>query len=87
MAITRSQQAKQMLQEGGGAKPPKLGNPPVIEEIENMREFRIANPDVKNIFDLEREINRKNKLSPKGLEILLRLLNMENKSSNEEEMQ
>jgi|TARA_A100000172_G_scaffold6463_1_gene3657 hypothetical protein len=81
MAITRSQQAKQMLQEGGGAKPPKLGNPPVIEEIENMREFRIANPDVKNIFDLEREINRKNKLSPKGLEILLRLLNMENKSS------
>jgi hypothetical protein len=59
MAITRSQQAKQMLQEGGGAKPPKLGNPPVIEEIENMREFRIANPDVKNIFDLERELKKK----------------------------
>ncbi len=59
MAITRSQQAKQMLQNGGGAKPPKLGNPPVIEEIENMREFRIANPDIKNIFDLERELKKK----------------------------
>ena len=59
MAITTSQQSKQMLQEGGGAKPPKLGNPPVIEEIENMREFRIANPDVKNIFDLERELKKK----------------------------
>ena len=48
-----------MLQNGGGAKPPKLGNPPVIEEIENMREFRIANPDIKNIFDLERELKKK----------------------------
>jgi hypothetical protein len=59
MAITRSQQAKQMLQNGGGANPPKLGNPPVIEEIENMREFRIANPNIKNIFDLERELKKK----------------------------
>ena len=42
---------------GGGAdwinthEPGPMGNPPVFEEIENMREWRIANPDVEDVAD------------------------------------
>ena len=43
---------------GGGADYMPLpegprGNPPVIKEIEDMREFRIANPDIEDITDYE----------------------------------
>ncbi len=41
----------EMAAEGGRIDPPKLGNPPVIEEIEDMREWRIANPDVEDVAD------------------------------------
>ena len=30
---------------------PTMGNPPVFEEIEDMREWRIANPDVEDVAD------------------------------------
>ena len=42
---------------GGGAdwinthKPGPMGNPAVMEKIENMREWRIANPDVEDVAD------------------------------------
>ena len=42
---------------GGGAdwinthEPGPMGNPPVFEEIEDMREWRIANPDVEDVAD------------------------------------
>ena len=32
-------------------EPRLMGNPPVMEEIENMREFRIANPNIEDIAD------------------------------------
>ena len=41
----------EMAAEGGIIDPPKMGNPPVIEEIEDMREWRIANPDVEDVAD------------------------------------
>ena len=41
----------EMVAEGGIIDPPKLGNPPVIEKIDNMREWRIANPDVEDVAD------------------------------------
>ena len=41
----------EMVAEGGRIDPPKLGNPPVIEKIDNMREWRIANPDVEDVAD------------------------------------
>ena len=41
----------EMAAEGGRIDPPKLGNPPVFEKIDNMREWRIANPDVEDVAD------------------------------------
>ena len=41
----------EMAAEGGRIDPPKLGNPPVFEKIEDMREWRIANPDVEDVAD------------------------------------
>ena len=41
----------EMAAEGGRIDPPKMGNPPVIEKIEDMREWRIANPDVEDVAD------------------------------------
>jgi len=53
---------------GGGAdwinthEPGPMGNPAVIEEIENMREWRIANPDVEDVanYSLEYESKKPN---------------------------
>ena len=45
------------FQRGGGADwinthdPGPMGNPPVMEKIEDMREFRIANPDIEDVAD------------------------------------
>jgi hypothetical protein len=50
---------------GGGAdwinthEPGPMGNPAVIEEIENMREWRIANPDVEDVTDYSLEYESK----------------------------
>ena len=50
---------------GGGAdwinthEPGPMGNPAVIEEIENMREWRIANPDVEDVADYSLEYESK----------------------------
>ena len=41
----------EMAAEGGRINPPKMGNPPVFEKIEDMREWRIANPDVEDVAD------------------------------------
>ena len=41
----------EMAAEGGRIDPPKMGNPPVFEKIEDMREWRIANPDVEDVAD------------------------------------
>ena len=45
-------------QSGGGADymptdPGPMGNPAVIEDIEDAREFRIANPDMEDVADYE----------------------------------
>ena len=45
---------------GGGmdymsTKPSMMGNPAVMENIENMREFMIANPDIEDITDYSEE--------------------------------
>jgi len=46
-------------QSGGGPDwinthdPGPMGNPPVMEEIEDMREFRIANPNIEDVADYE----------------------------------
>jgi hypothetical protein len=41
----------EMAAEGGRIDPPKMGNPPVFEKIEDMREWKIANPDVEDVAD------------------------------------
>jgi len=47
------------FQRGGGPdwinthEPGPLGNPAVVKEIEDMREFRIANPDIEDVTDYE----------------------------------
>ena len=52
---------------GGGAdrmptEPRTMGNPPVMEEIENMREFRIANPNIEDVADYKGYYERLKKL-------------------------
>jgi len=53
------------LEGGGGAdwinthEPGPMGNPAVIEEIENMREWRIANPDVEDVTDYSEKYESK----------------------------
>ena len=52
---------------GGGAdrmppEPRPMGNPPVMEKIEDMREFRIANPDSEDIADYKGYYERLKKL-------------------------
>ena len=53
------------FKKGGGAdwinthEPGPMGNPAVIEEIENMREWRIANPDVEDVTDYSLEYESK----------------------------
>jgi hypothetical protein len=52
---------------GGGAdrmptEPRTMGNPPVMEKIENMREFRIANPNVEDVADYKGYYERLKKL-------------------------
>ena len=54
-------------QSGGGADymptdPGPRGNPTVLEEIENAREFRIANPDMEDVADYEGYYERLKKL-------------------------
>ena len=53
--------------QGGGADYMPLpegprGNPPVIKEIEDMREFRIANPDIEDVTDYKGYYERLKKL-------------------------
>ena len=52
---------------GGGAdrmptEPRTMGNPPVMEEIENMREFRLANPNIEDVADYKGYYERLKKL-------------------------
>jgi len=60
---------------GGGAdfinthKPGPMGNPPVIEKIEDMREWRIANPDVEDVADYKsyyEKLKKKRKKKQEG---------------------
>ena len=54
------------------------GNPPVIEEIENMREFRIANPDIEDVADYKSYYEiLKRKEWQKHLERMRRRLNLQ----------
>ena len=52
-----SKEPRSDFKRGGGAdwinthEPGPMGNPPVFEEIEDMREWRIANPDVEDVAD------------------------------------
>jgi hypothetical protein len=56
--------------EGGDVSP--MGNPAVVEEIDDMREYRIMNPDVEDVADyltyyqnLKKEENKKPKKKPR----------------------
>jgi len=60
---------------GGGAdfinthEPGPMGNPPVFEEIEDMREWRIANPDVEDVADYKsyyEKLKKKRKKKQEG---------------------
>jgi len=46
---------------GGGVKPGKMGNPAVMQEIEDMREFMIMNPDIEDVQDYKPKKKRKKK--------------------------
>ena len=53
--------------QGGGAdympaEPGPRGNPPVMEDIEDAREFRIANPNIEDVADYEGYYERLKKL-------------------------
>jgi hypothetical protein len=56
------------FQYGGGAdfmnthKPRLMGNPAVMEEVEDMREFKIANPNVEDVADYKGYYERLKKL-------------------------
>ena len=56
----------EMAAEGGRIDPPKLGNPPVFEKIDNMREWRIANPDVEDVADYKSYYKKKRKKKQEG---------------------
>jgi len=62
---------------GGGmdymsTKPSMMGNPAVMENIENMREFMIANPDIEDITDYNEEyIDDSEEVDFKGIEAAL----------------
>ena len=49
--IPMGQQVAQGGRTGYDNAGPTMGNPPVFEKIEHMREWRIANPDVEDIAD------------------------------------
>jgi hypothetical protein len=42
------------------------GNPAVVEEIENMREFKIANPDIEDVADYAEEYEQEEVVIPKA---------------------
>ena len=46
---------------GGDVKPGKMGNPAVMQEIEDMREFMIMNPDIEDVQDYKPKKKRKKK--------------------------
>ena len=55
------------FQYGGGADymptdPGPMGNPAIVKEIENAREFRIANPDIEDVADYKGYYERLKKL-------------------------
>jgi hypothetical protein len=52
----KAMQDRQMAMNGGRMQygegtPDKMGNPAVVTEIENMREFKRMNPDVEDVAD------------------------------------
>jgi len=46
---------------GGDVKPGKMGNPAVMQEIEDMREFMIMNPNIEDVQDYKPKKKRKKK--------------------------
>ena len=65
-----SEDALDGFKEGGNVSP--MGNPAVVEEIDDMREYRIMNPDVEDVADyltyyqnLKKEENKKPKKKPR----------------------
>ena len=52
--------------EGGDVNPGIMGNPAVMEEIENMREFMIMNPDIEDVEDYTPKKKKKRKKKAEG---------------------
>jgi len=52
--------------EGGDVNPGIMGNPAVMEEIENMREFMIMNPDIEDVEDYTPKKKKKRKKKADG---------------------
>lgn len=46
---------------GGDVKPGKMGNPAMMQEIEDMREFMIMNPNIEDVQDYKPKKKRKKK--------------------------
>jgi hypothetical protein len=71
---------------GGGmdymsTKPSMMGNPAVMENIENMREFMIANPDIEDITDYSEEYkDDSEEVDFKGIEAALKGVDEDEKS-------
>jgi hypothetical protein len=71
---------------GGGmdymsTKPSMMGNPAVMENIENMREFMIANPDIEDITDYSEEYkDDSEEVNFKGIEAALEGVDEDEKS-------
>ena len=71
---------------GGGmdymsTKPSMMGNPAVMENIENMREFMIANPDIEDITDYSEEYkDDSEEVDFKGIEAALEGVDEDEKS-------
>jgi hypothetical protein len=52
--------------DGGDVNPGIMGNPAVMEEIENMREFMIMNPDIEDVEDYTPKKKKKRKKKAEG---------------------
>jgi len=52
--------------EGGNVKPRIMGNPAVVEKIDDMREFMIMNPNIKDVADYTPKKKNKRTKKAKG---------------------
>ena len=61
-----SEDALDGFKEGGNVKPRIMGNPAVVEKIDDMREFMIMNPNIKDVADYTPKKKNKRTKKAKG---------------------